>query len=58
MSDTNFYELTVKAVEPATDEAVVLTFDIPANLKEKFEYQHGQYLTLRFKLNGKEERRA
>jgi ring-1,2-phenylacetyl-CoA epoxidase subunit PaaE len=58
MSDTNFYELTVKAVEPATEEAVVLTFDIPANLKEKFEYLHGQYLTLRFKLNGKEERRA
>jgi len=58
MSDTNFYELTVKTVEPATEHAVVLSFELPKELKEKFQYQHGQYLTLRFTINGKEERRA
>lgn len=58
MSDNNFYELTVKAIEPETDQAVLVSFDIPADLKEKFQYLHGQYLTLRFNINGKEERRA
>lgn len=58
MADTNFYPLTVAAVEPATDKAVVLAFDIPSDLKETFQYKHGQYLTLRFTFKGKEERRA
>jgi ring-1,2-phenylacetyl-CoA epoxidase subunit PaaE len=58
MSETNFFELTVKSVEAATDQAVVMTFDIPEELKEIFKYKHGQYLTLKFDLNGKEERRA
>jgi ring-1,2-phenylacetyl-CoA epoxidase subunit PaaE len=58
MSDTHFYPIKIKAIEPATDQAVVLSFDIPSDLKEKFNYQHGQYLTLKFNINGKEERRA
>ena len=32
MSDTNFYDLTVKSVDAATDQAVVVTFDVPADL--------------------------
>ena len=58
MADTNFYTLKVKDVAKETAEAVVLTFDVPTDLKEKFVYEHGQYLTLRFKFKGKEERRA
>jgi len=58
MSDTNFYDLKVKAIEAATDQAVVVSFDIPGELKERFQYMHGQYLTLKFNINGKEERRA
>ena len=58
MNDNNFYELSVKAIEPQTDQAVILTFDIPVGLKDKFSYKHGQYLTLRFQINNKEERRA
>ncbi|MCP4443145.1 MAG: 2Fe-2S iron-sulfur cluster binding domain-containing protein [Aureispira sp.] len=58
MADTNFYKLTVKSVKPETADACVVTFDVPQDLKEKFNYSHGQYLTVKFELNGKEERRA
>jgi ring-1,2-phenylacetyl-CoA epoxidase subunit PaaE len=58
MVDTNFYKLKLKAIDATTDEASILTFDLPEDLKDKFNYKHGQYLTLRFTLNGKEERRA
>ena len=58
MSDTNFYDLTVKSVDAATDQAVVVTFDVPADLKDKYAYEAGQYLTVKFEINGKEERRA
>lgn len=58
MADTNFYTLKVKDVQPATDQAVVVSFDVPADLKETFQYQHGQYLTLKFLFRGDQERRA
>jgi len=58
MADTNFYKLKVKNVQADTTEAVVLAFDIPADLKETFQYKHGQYLTLKFTFKGKGERRA
>ena len=58
MADTKFYSLEVKSVEKVTEDAVVVSFDIPARHRDKFNYQHGQYLTLRFKFNDKDERRA
>ncbi|MGH1334482.1 MAG: 2Fe-2S iron-sulfur cluster-binding protein [Aureispira sp.] len=58
MADTNFYPLKVKDVKAATENAVVLSFDIPQDLKETFAYQHGQYLTLKFMFRGEQQRRA
>ncbi len=58
MVDTTFYKLKVKAIDATTEDAVVLTLAVPAELEDKFTYQHGQYLTLRFQINGQEERRA
>ncbi|MCH2043953.1 MAG: ferredoxin--NADP reductase [Saprospiraceae bacterium] len=58
MADTNFYTLRVKSVEKATENAVVVSFNVPAEHQDKFTYKHGQYLTLKFNLNGKDERRA
>ncbi len=55
---SNFHSLTVKAIAPETPEAVAVTFDVPDTLKAFFRYTQGQYLTLRFLINGKEERRA
>lgn len=58
MADTNFYKLKVKGVQADTENAVVLSFDVPNDLKETFQYKHGQYLTLKFMFRGKQERRA
>lgn len=56
--DHNFYALSVKSVRNETEDAVTLTFDIPTELKETFQYTQGQYLTLKFELNGQEVRRS
>ena len=58
MSDTTFYKLKVAAIEPETALASTITFDIPDDQKELFKYAQGQYLTLKFDINGKELRRA
>ena len=58
MSDTQFYSLRVKEVRPETNDAVTVFFTVPEDLASHFEYKQGQYLTLRFHLNGQEVRRA
>ena len=58
MSDTQFYPLTVSNVQAETDDTATISFQVPADLKETFRYQQGQYLTLKFTLKGQEVRRA
>ena len=41
-----------------TEDCVSLTFDIPDNLKNEFNFSCGQYLTLENKINGENVRRA
>ena len=53
-----FHSLTVSNVKQETSDAVSVSFEIPAALKDTFTYKQGQYLTLKFDINGKEERRA
>ncbi|MBI1228248.1 MAG: 2Fe-2S iron-sulfur cluster binding domain-containing protein [Bacteroidetes bacterium] len=57
MSHT-FHSLAVKQVTQETANTVTLTFAVPSELSEQFMFIQGQYLTLRFMLNGKEERRS
>jgi ring-1,2-phenylacetyl-CoA epoxidase subunit PaaE len=58
MSDTQFYPLTISKVKQETKKTVSLFFTIPTDLSSTFKYTQGQYLTLRFMIDGKEERRA
>ncbi|MCP9234447.1 ferredoxin--NADP reductase [Lewinella sp. JB7] len=58
MSQPQFYPLRVVRLEPETDRAVSVYFDVPSADRTAFNYRAGQYLTLRFFINGKEERRA
>ncbi len=58
MSQPTFYPLTITAVRPETDQAITVCFKPAAADAAHFEYAAGQYLTLKFLLNGKEERRA
>ncbi len=55
---TQFHNLKVSNITRETSEAVSVTFEIPSALKEQFQFTQGQYLTLRFQLNGQEVRRA
>ncbi|MBE0490414.1 MAG: phenylacetic acid degradation protein, partial [Halomonas sp.] len=58
MSDTNFYTLRIADVQPETDTAIRVTFDIPEELKETFNFIQGQFLTLRARIEGEEVRRS
>jgi ring-1,2-phenylacetyl-CoA epoxidase subunit PaaE len=42
-----FYPLTVAAVEPLTDDAAAITFDVPEALAGEFAFKPGQSLTVR-----------
>jgi len=53
-----FHTLTVSKVKQETSDTVSVSFEIPDTLKNTFSYKQGQYLTLKFDLNGNDERRA
>jgi ring-1,2-phenylacetyl-CoA epoxidase subunit PaaE len=55
---TLFHPLRVKAVEPDTAEAVIVSFDVPPTLREVFGFTQGQYLTLRHEIEGQDLRRS
>ena len=58
MSTPLFHSLRVKAVSPDTQEAVVVTFEVPPDLREVFGFTQGQYLTLRKQIDGEDLRRS
>lgn len=55
---TEFYPLTISAIERLTKDSVALSFHVPDALKEKFSYQQGQHLTLKTDINGEDVRRS
>ena len=54
----DFHPLTVAAVEPLTEDSVAVTFDVPEELRERFDFAAGQSLTLRRMIEGREHRRT
>ena len=55
---TLFHPLRVKAIEPDTAEAVIVSFEVPTDLQEVFGFTQGQYLTLRKDIDGQDLRRS
>ncbi|WP_316575394.1 1,2-phenylacetyl-CoA epoxidase subunit PaaE [Nocardia canadensis] len=53
-----FHALTVSAVEQLCDDAVAVTFAVPDELRERFDFRPGQFLTLRREVDGVEHRRS
>ncbi|WP_448616523.1 1,2-phenylacetyl-CoA epoxidase subunit PaaE [Modestobacter sp. URMC 112] len=53
-----FHPLTVARVEQLTDDAVAVTFDVPADLTEDYRFKPGQALTLRRVDGDRDERRS
>jgi ring-1,2-phenylacetyl-CoA epoxidase subunit PaaE len=58
MSSLHFHPLRVKTVRPDTDEAVIVSFDVPEALSDVFRFTQGQHLTLRNTVEGADERRS
>lgn len=55
---SKFYSIPIKEIRKETEEASVITFDIPENLYEAFRFRQGQHLILRKFFGDKEERRT
>ena len=53
-----FHPLRVRKIEPDTQEAVVVSFEVPPDLREVFGFTQGQYLTLRADIDGQDLRRS
>lgn len=53
-----FYQLKVLEVKKETEDSTSVAFDVPNELYKSFNYKPGQYLTLKFNLNGEEVRRS
>jgi ring-1,2-phenylacetyl-CoA epoxidase subunit PaaE len=53
-----FVELTVADVERLCDDAVAVTFDVPADQVAAFAFRPGQSLTVRRTADGRDERRS
>ncbi len=58
MASRVFHKLSVAAVESLTDDAAAITFAVPDELSEVFDFAAGQSLTLRRKIDGVEHRRS
>lgn len=53
-----FYPLKIKNIRRETADCVSLAFEIPAEWQTIFQYQSGQYLTLKTMIAGEEVRRS
>jgi ring-1,2-phenylacetyl-CoA epoxidase subunit PaaE len=53
-----FHRLAIDDLRRETDDAVSMTFAIPRELSEDYDFAPGQYLTLRTTMDGEEVRRS
>ena len=58
MTGLHFHPLKVRRIAPDTDESILVSFDVPAALRETFAFRPGQYLTLRGEIGGEDLRRS
>ncbi|WP_101784220.1 1,2-phenylacetyl-CoA epoxidase subunit PaaE [Nonomuraea indica] len=53
-----FAPLRVARVDRLCDDAAAVTFDVPAELADRYAFRPGQWLTVRRTVDGREERRS
>ena len=58
MSATRFHDLQVARVTPEAAGAVAISLVVPNDLRSRFDFQPGQFLTLRASINGSDVRRS
>lgn len=55
---SQFLPLTIKSIQPQTDQAICIAFDVKPEIAETFKYQPGQHLTIRHMTENCELRRC
>ncbi|MFJ3045374.1 1,2-phenylacetyl-CoA epoxidase subunit PaaE [Herbaspirillum chlorophenolicum] len=55
---SKFYPLTISNVKQETRDTIVVSFAVPDDLQETFQYKQGQHLTLRSQIEGEDLRRS
>ena len=58
MSAPRFHDLTIARINPEAAGAVAITLNVPTDLRSSFDFQPGQFLTLRADINGADVRRS
>ena len=53
-----FHPLVIASRASVADDAIALTFEVPAALREEFRFRAGQHVALRRQIDGQEERRT
>lgn len=53
-----FHTLTIADIDSLTDDAVAVTFDVPDELRELYDFKPGQSLALRRMIDGRDNRRT
>ena len=53
-----FHSLNVKEIKKETSDTVSISFHVPSELKNVYEFSPGQYLTLKLEVNNEECRRS
>lgn len=53
----HFHSLQVKKIQRETEDCVSISFEVPKELEDIFQFKQGQNLTIRKILNGEEQRR-
>ncbi|MBW6481958.1 MAG: 2Fe-2S iron-sulfur cluster binding domain-containing protein [Vicingaceae bacterium] len=55
---SQFYKIKISDIKKETTDTVSIAFNIPENLKNEFQFQSGQYVTVRATIKGEDIRRS
>ena len=55
---SQFIPLTIKSIQPQTEQAICIAFDLAPEQMDAFQYQPGQHLTIRYLSDDGELRRC
>ena len=58
MAGVEFHQVRVLAIEPLTDDAVSVSFNIPPDISALFDHTPGQHLIVRASVDGQDVRRS
>jgi ring-1,2-phenylacetyl-CoA epoxidase subunit PaaE len=58
MAVPQFHKLKIREVRPETADAISVSFDVPPDLRDRYRFRQGQFLTLRDIVDGEDVRRS